>query len=204
MKKIIILLLTASTLINCTSSKNNYEDEIKQFQYKMNTEFADSSTSPLTKEDLKEFKSLDFFPINENYKVEATLKLTPNEPVFEMKTTSDRLPLYKKYGIATFQINGKTFHLSLFQNQQSLYSSEYGNLLFIPFYDLTNSKTTYGGGRYLDVETPLKKVTKITLDFNRAYNPYCAYNHEFSCPVPPRENNLNITIEAGVKQYELH
>ncbi len=119
MKKIIILLLTASTLINCTSSKNNYEDEIKQFQYKMNTEFADSSTSPLTKEDLKEFKSLDFFPINENYKVEATLKLTPNEPVFEMKTTSDRLPLYKKYGIATFQINGKTFHLSLFQNQQT-------------------------------------------------------------------------------------
>ena len=189
MRKFIILLLTISTFINCTSSKNNYEDEIKQYQYKMNTEFADANFSPLSEKDRKEFKSLDFFPINENYKVEATLKLTPNEPVFEMRTTSDRLPLYKKYGIATFQIDGKTFQLDLFQNQQSLHTSEYGNLLFVPFYDLTNNKTSYGGGRYLDIETPLKGKTKITLDFNKAYNPYCAYNHEFSCPVPPKENN---------------
>ena len=170
----------------------------------MNTDFADASSSPLTEKDLKTFKSLDFFPINEKYNVEATIELTPNEPVFEMKTTSDRLPLYKKYGIATFQIDGKKFQLNLFQNQQLLDSPEYGSLLFVPFYDQTNSNTTYGGGRYLDIEIPKKGKTTIMLDFNKAYNPYCAYNESFSCPIPPKENSLQISIEAGVKKFKLH
>ncbi|MBP8793748.1 MAG: DUF1684 domain-containing protein [Lutibacter sp.] len=204
MKYTSILLLLAIYITSCNSKNNNYTQEIQQFQYKMNTEFADANKSPLTEKDIKTFKSLDFFPINENYKVEATLKLTPNEPVFEMKTTSDRLPLYKKYGELSFKINEKLCLLSVFQNQEQLNSFEYNNLLFLPFSDLTNNKTTYAGGRYLDLETPTKGKTTIILDFNKAYNPYCAYNHDFSYPVPPAENNLQVAIEAGVKKYKLH
>ena len=78
------------------------------------------------------------------------------------------------------------------------------NFLFLPFKDLSNGKSSYGGGRFIDLEMPLSNSKTIIIDFNKAYNPYCAYNHKFSCPIPPKENNLNIDILAGVKAYGKH
>jgi len=202
MKTLLINILILISFIGCTnSSKKNYEDEIKLFQYKLNTEFADATTSPLTAEDIKTFKALDFFNIDEDYKVTAELILTPEAPIFEMQTTTERKPLYKKYGIAKFTINGINCELNLYQNQDFINSSTYGNLLFIPFNDLTNGKTSYSGGRFIDVEIPKKGNNTIEIDFNRSYNPYCAYNHSYSCPIPPAENNLNVNINAGEKAY---
>jgi hypothetical protein len=79
---------------------------------------------------------------------------------------------------------------------------EYAEHLFLPFNDATNGTTTYGGGRYLDLEIPKEGSKKIRIDFNKAYNPYCAYNHTFSCPIPPSENNLPIAIPVGVKAFK--
>ena len=107
MKHHYFFLLLLILFNSCNTSKPSYEEAIKKFQYELNTQFADTSESPLTKEDLPTFKGLDFFPIDENYKIEAKLELTPESPVFEMQTTTDRLPLFKIYGIAHFTLNEK-------------------------------------------------------------------------------------------------
>lgn len=185
----------------CTGEKSSYEEEIKQFQYEMNTQYADAEESPLTPEDLQTFKALEFFDIEKKYRVEAEFVLTPDTPIFEMPTTTDRLPLYRKYGIAHFTLDGKKLELSIYQNQKLMTSFEYADHLFLPFNDLTNGTTSYGGGRYIDLEIPQNGSNTIVIDFNKGYNPYCAYNKKYSCPVPPAENNLSITIPAGIKAF---
>jgi uncharacterized protein (DUF1684 family) len=204
MKHLNFLLLLTILFNSCNTSKPTHEEAIKQFQYKLNTQFADTSESPLTKEDLPTFKGLDFFPIDKNYKIEAKLELTPESSVFEMQTTTDRLPLFKIYGIAHFTLDGKKCTLNLYQSVDYTNTLDHQNLLFLPFNDLTNGTLSYSGGRFIDLETPQIGSNKIIIDFNRSYNPYCAYNHIYSCPIPPSENNLPIAITAGVKDYKKH
>lgn len=171
----------------------------KKFQTELNQSYADSLKSPLTKEDLNHFKGLDFFPINEKYIVEATFVRTKKEKPFGMKTTTSRTPLYKKYGELHFSIDGKEFKLNVYQNVDLNKKSGYDDYLFLPFSDLTCGKESYIGGRYVDVR--IQKGTIWTIDFNKAYNPYCAYNYEYSCPIVPLENDLDIEILAGVKKF---
>jgi len=202
MKQFTISICLLFLFTNCTQKTNTYIDEVQQFQYKLNTQYASAEASPLTKEDLKTFKSLTFFDIDATYSIEASFKLTPNTPVFAMPTTTDRLPLYRKYGIATFTLNGENLALSIYEHQNSMTSFDNESQLFLPFNDTTNGTTSYGGGRYIDVEIPKKGSNTIVIDFNKSYNPYCAYNYKYSCPIPPRENNLPIAILAGVKAYD--
>jgi len=202
MKNILLSLIAVILFSSCSKKKSSYEDDIKHFQYQLNIEFADAKKSPLTKEDIKSFKGLKFFEIDEAYKLEATLELTPNSPIFEMRTSDERLPLYRKYGIARFSLYGKKFELSVYQSQELMTNSEYEDLLFLPFNDKTNGNLSYGGGRFLDLKLPSEDSNNtIVIDFNKAYNPYCAYSHKYSCPIPPSENNLSVTIKAGVKAY---
>lgn len=203
MNKLILLFLLTS-FVSCNSKKEDFIKEVQQFQYELNVHYSNAEESPLTEEELNSFKSLDFFEINSNYSVVAKFHKTPDTPVFEMPTTTDRKPLYRKYGVATFELNGDEFELNLYQNQQFMSSAEYGNSLFLPFTDLTNSGSSYGGGRYIDVEIPEEGVTTIFIDFNKSYNPYCAYNKKYSCPIVPSENNLNVKIEAGVRKFKDH
>ncbi|MDO3384294.1 DUF1684 domain-containing protein, partial [Gilvimarinus sp. SDUM040013] len=107
-------------------------------------------------------------------------------------------------GVASFTLKGKKFKLNIYQNQSLITSPEYKNHLFLPFNDLTNNTTSYEGGRYIDLEIPPAKSKIIIIDFNKAYNPYCAYNHKYSCPIPPADNFLDIEINAGVKKYQKH
>jgi uncharacterized protein (DUF1684 family) len=171
----------------------------KKFQTELNQSYADSLKSPLTKEDLNHFKGLDFFPIDEKYIVEATFFRTKKEKVFTMKTTTSRTPLYKKYGELHFSIDGKEFKLNVYQNVDLNKKSGYDDYLFLPFSDLTCGKESYIGGRYVDMR--IQKGTLWTIDFNKAYNPYCAYNYKYSCPIVPLENDLDIEILAGVKKF---
>jgi len=119
-----------------------------------------------------------------------------------MKTTTDRLPIYRKYGEARFKLGGKDQVLSIFQNLGLMEDPEYEDYLFVPFTDETNGSESYGGGRYLDVEMP--EGDRMIINFNKAYNPYCAYNAKYSCPIPPAENHLDIEVKAGVKAYDEH
>lgn len=201
MKKIIPCLSILYFLCSCNPSPPNYDDEIKLFQYNMNRNFANSGTSPLTKEDLEVFKTLDFFEINANYKIKAAFELTPNSPLFEMPTTTERAPLYRTYGIARFTLNGLPVKLNIYQ--ESSPKLGYENHLFLPFNDATNGKETYGGGRYIDLDLPSENSDSIIIDFNKSYNPYCAYNPNYSCPIPPKENRIEQEIPVGIKTFSL-
>jgi len=171
----------------------------EKFQKQINSEYADAKTSPLMEEDLKTFKSLDFYPINAKYFVVAKFEKAKNEKVFEMKTTGTRTPKYIKFGTLSFTLDGKSLKLNVYRSIDLSKQEEYKDHLFLPFSDLTCGKESYIGGRYIDLKIP--KGNTIAVDFNQAYNPYCAYNHKYSCPLVPLENDLNIEIKAGVKTF---
>jgi len=165
----------------------------------MNKEFKDPNESPLTKEDLKTFKKLEFFTLNQNYRVEATLTINASPQLFKMPTSTDRLPVYSTYGELSFELNDEHYTLQVYQNQQLQTTAGYEDYLFVPFADETNGDETYGGGRYLDFRMP--KTDEVIIDFNKAYNPYCAYSDRYSCPKVPEANILPIRIEAGVLNW---
>ena len=196
-------LLSAIFLLVATISfgqKNAVRDSVLAFQKKINSEYANPKESPLKPNDLEKFKSLDFYPINEKFVVVAKFVKTPNEKPFQMPTSTDRKPMYVKFGEAHFSIDGKPYKLNIYQSQDLKKIEKYKNSLFLPFTDLTSGVESYGGGRYIDLEIPAG--SEITIDFNRAYNPYCAYNHKYSCPIPPQENDLDLEIKAGVKNFK--
>ena len=201
MKNICLILCLLLINVSCSQEKKEVKGET-EFQKEINSEYKDASTSPLKAKDLKTFEGLDFFPVNDKFKVTATFKRTPDSPVFKMPTSTDRKPEYKRYGIATFKLNGKEFSLEIYQNQSLMKQDEYKNYLFLPFTDETNGFASYGGGRYIDLEIPTGNT--IQIDFNKAYNPYCAYNDKYSCPIPPRVNFLKTEIKAGVKAFDKH
>ncbi|KQS53427.1 hypothetical protein ASG38_01460 [Flavobacterium sp. Leaf359] len=193
-----LLFLLVSTVL--LAQKSFDKEAVVAFQKELNAEYADSVKSPLLKKDLKTFKALDFYPINEKFSVNAKFIRTPDEKPFEMPTTTSRKPIYVKYGEAHFSIDGKKFKVNLYQSLDLKKIEEYKDALFLPFTDLTSGVDSYGGGRYIDLKIP--QGDTISIDFNTAYNPYCAYNHKYSCPIPPQENDLAIEIKAGVKKFK--
>lgn len=201
MMKRIFAIIAFITFISCNSQGKRKVQGETEFQISMNSKFKDASTSPLTAKGLKNFKGLDFFPVDAKYKVKAKLVKTPDAPTFNFPTTTDRVAVYKKYGEVFFTIDGKEFVLNIYKNQYA--KDEYKNNLFLPFLDNTNGKTSYQGGRFIDVLTTdeLEDGT-IEIDFNKAYNPYCAYSDRYSCPITPRDNYVAIEIKAGVMAYK--
>ena len=197
-----IQILVLSLLFACVSYAQQTKDikSAKKFQQKLNKEFSSKEESPLKEEDLANFKSLDFFPIDSSFIVNAKLTLHKDSEPFPMKTTTDRLPIYKIYATANFEIQGKAFSLEIYQNEKLVLTAEYEDYLFLPFTDNTNGEGSYGGGRYVDLKLP--EGDSIIIDFNQAYNPYCAYNDKYSCPIPPKSNNLDIEVFAGVKSFK--
>jgi uncharacterized protein len=174
-------------------------DSVLAFQKQINSEYADPKESPLKENDLKVFRELDFYSSNLNFCIEAKFLRTPDEKPFLMPTTGKRTPSYVKFGEVHFSVNGKKCKLNIYQNIELAKTEKYKEHLFLPFTDLTSGIESYGGGRYIDLEIP--KGETIIIDFNKAYNPYCAYNEKYSCPIPPKENDLDIEILAGVKKF---
>lgn len=183
--------------VNAQESKD-YKNA-KKFQQKMNKEFSSKEESPLSEEDLANFEGLEFYPIDSNFIVVANLTFHPDSKSFKMKTTTDRLPVYKLYATANFELMGKGYSLEIYQNEKLLLSPEYEDYLFLPYTDLSNGNGSYGGGRYIDLSLP--EGDQIVLDFNQSYNPYCAYNEKYSCPVPPKKNHIDLEVKAGVKAF---
>jgi len=198
MKKIIFLSVLWICAYQLAYFQNDQSEKSKKYQETLIKEYSTRESSPLDSADFVKFSSLPFFPINMNFYVEAAFKRTPKEKKFKMKTSTERTPVYRKYGEIIFIIKGSEYKLNVYQNIELSKKKEFKKYLFLPFTDLTTGEETYGGGRYLDLEIP--KTKTIFIDFNQAYNPYCAYNHGYSCPVPPPENFLNIRVEAGVKE----
>jgi uncharacterized protein (DUF1684 family) len=120
---------------------------------------------------------------------------------FKMLTSRQYVQQYYRYGEISFVINGKSCQLTVYQSKDLMQRAEYKNYLFIPFTDATNGTDTYEGGRYIDLSIPDIKDTKVIVDFNKAYNPYCCYTSGYDCPIPPKENALPVAINAGEMKY---
>lgn len=200
MKYLYVTTLLLFTLY--TSAQECTETNAIAFQKKINSEYANPEESPLTKKNLKHFKTLDFYPIDTDYCITAKLVRTPDEKPFKMATSTARKPMYVKYGEIYFTLKGKECKLDIFRNIELSKKEEYKDYLFLPFTDLTSGNGSYGGGRYIDITAP--EGDTIIIDFNTAYNPYCAYNHAYSCPIPPQQNDIQVEIKAGVKEYAKH
>jgi hypothetical protein len=204
MKKIITLFLLL-LISSCNSQDKRPLIGDTEYQQKLNASYKDASKSPLKSKDLKNFKGLNFFMVDSTFIVIAKLTKTTNAPTFEMVTTTDRKPLYKEYGMLNFTLKGKDFELTIYQSQDEVSDEKYKDYLFLPFTDDTSGEDSYGGGRYMDVMTTDEDPDgTIKLNFNNTYNPYCAYNEKYSCPLSPRKNHLDIEIKAGIKVFEKH
>lgn len=194
-------LLLMSIYISSGQADSSWLSEIKAYHDEMNRELADSSESPLPSKDLADFQGVEFYDPDPRFRVEALLILTPESKPFEMTTTTKRKPVYRRYAMAVYKLDTLTDTLDIYQNLNLMKREEYKDYLFLPFNDLTNGFETYGGGRYLDFRIP--ESDTLVIDFNKAYNPYCAYHYKYSCPVPPRKNFINYEVTAGVKDYHL-
>jgi uncharacterized protein (DUF1684 family) len=147
-------------------------------------------------------KYLRFFPINEDYRVVARFEKVEKGSWFSMETSGIMKQVYRVHGIIQFTIHDTAFKLNIYQSQRLMAVDEYKDHLFLPFTDLTSGEETYDAGRYIDPTFTDIRGNEVVIDFNKAYNPYCAYvDGKYNCPIPPKENNLNIAILAGEKNY---
>jgi uncharacterized protein len=177
-------------------SDSAYVAGIRKERQEKNLSFRGSKGSPLEDADRSTFDSLWYFNPDILYRVEADYKVFARPDTVQMPLNTGESDPYLKYGQAIFTLEGQKHALFLYLKVNTTDSS-----LFVPFTDQTNGSETYEGGRFLDVAKPERETQLITLDFNKAYNPYCVYNYNYSCPVPPRANHLNIAVRAGEKAY---
>lgn len=192
----IIILIVLSA---CSSRPNQpvsaYHQQILQERHAKDSSFIFDMDSPIPDSLRKTFEGLSYFPVDEDFIMNARFTLNPDPVPFEMATTTDRRPVYVMFGTAEFELEGKWHKLEIYRNLELSSREGYEDHLFIPFRDQTSGKESYGGGRYIDAKIPVDSM--LVLDFNQAYNPYCAYNERYSCPIPPVANTLKVAIMAG-------
>jgi uncharacterized protein (DUF1684 family) len=189
----IILILLIFTASYCQGQPTSFTDSTLGFQkaYMANHE--------VVLNDDKKF--LQFFPPDSTMRVWATFTPAKNAKWFSMKTSGTTSQVYRKYGLLTFKIHDTLLRLNVYQSQSLMTSKDYSDYLFVPFTDNTSGNESYGGGRYLDYKMQEIHGNKLLIDFNKAYNPYCAYTTGYNCPIPPAENDLKVAITAGEKVY---
>jgi uncharacterized protein (DUF1684 family) len=139
------------------------------------------------------FHGLRYFPENPALRLEFPIDEFDQPDEVQMQTSTGDIQVYIRYGLIHFEVDGETVELTIFSN-------EYG--LFLPFVDALAGEETYGAGRYLEPEK--LPDGNYLVDFNLAYNPYCAYNDLYSCPLTPWENRLKVPIRAGEKVFIIH
>lgn len=202
MKKCLFIFLFIPLMV-FSQKISKEQSEIKKFQQELNAEYLNPKETPLRGDNFKNFKQHPFFPINSKYRVTAKFTRTENAEPFDLPTSSGKTKLYREYGKATFQLDGQSYTLILYQSLDLIKQKKYEDYLFLPFRDATNEKETYGGGKYMDLKIP--KGNTIILDFNKSYQPYCAYNaYDYNCPVVPEENRLPVEIRAGVMYEDIY
>jgi uncharacterized protein len=163
---------------------------LDEFRREKDAYFRLSPDSPLTADQKRSFKGLRYFAENPALALELPLEPFADAEVVRMQTTTGDVQTYQRYGRIRFEVNGQAASLTVYRN-------EYG--YFLPFADSQAGRATYGAGRYLEPEE--LPDSQLRVDFNLAYNPYCAYNERWSCPITPAENRLSVPIEAGEQVF---
>jgi uncharacterized protein len=165
-------------------------DELAKFRKEKDELFSSDPDSPLTYEQKRDFAGLKYFPPNPKLRLEMALQEFPSKDPIAIQTTTGSVQHYRRFGKITVEAEGQIAELTVYKNDRSY---------FLPFVDSLSGKETYPAGRYL--EPKAIRGGRFIVDFNYAYNPYCAYNEIWSCPITPFENHIKIPIRAGEKIF---
>ena len=184
------------SLSDTKPSASAYLAQLNKFRRDKNQAFRQGENSPLETAQKARFDSLKYYPGEVALAVAGTFTRNATPDTARLQMSDNKTEKYLRWGTAKFDVHGAPQQLLLYLKANGTDST-----LFVPFTDLSNGHDTYGGGRYLDAPVPKRDATALTLDFNRAYNPYCAYNSAYSCPVPPAENRMRVAIPAGEKSF---
>lgn len=195
MKTIFLSTLISLGFLNTQAQINTYKDSLETFQleYMMNHEVVKGDDR----------KSIEFYDVKSQFRIVADFEpITDDTAGIIMKTSGTINKKFYRYGLAHFSIKNKPFHLTIYRSDPATTKPEYKDYLFLPFTDKTCGEGSYGGGRYIDLLMSDVVDHKIIIDFNKCYNPYCAYTTGYNCPIPPKENYLDTEIKAGEKDYK--
>lgn len=195
MKTIFLSTLISLGFLNTQAQINTYKDSLETFQleYMMNHEVVKGDDR----------KSIEFYDVKSQFRIVADFEpITDDTAGIIMKTSGTINKKFYRYGLAHFSIKNKPFHLTIYRSDPAATKPEYKDYLFLPFTDKTCGEGSYGGGRYIDLLMSDVVDHKIIIDFNKCYNPYCAYTTGYNCPIPPKENYLDAEIKAGEKDYK--
>lgn len=182
-------LLVLISLPCFVCAQTSYEDSLKTFLKKYVDEHEVVTG--------KNKKKMKFYPVQQQYRIVTKFERKENSSWFMMSTSGSTKQQYRVYAVISFSIHDTTVVLQMYQSRSLMDSKKYKEHLFIPFTDLTSGRETYGGGRYIDLNISDIINNTYMIDFNKAYNPYCAYTSGYNCPIPPKENDLAIAIKAG-------
>ncbi|MDQ4139025.1 MAG: DUF1684 domain-containing protein [Bacteroidota bacterium] len=190
-----LVIIIGYFLKEAVFSDEAYLSSIKKERLEKNQSFK-SSSSPLEEADRATFDSLNYYPADRKFRIDADYELLPNPDTIRIPMTTGNSEAYLRFAKVHFNLEGQRVGLTLF-----LKADAEDSTFFVPFTDRTNGSETYEGGRFMDIPKPAPGEELITLDFNKAYNPFCVFNYNYSCPIPPAENRLPIAVKAGEKSY---
>lgn len=195
---IYIPILSLLILGQLKAQDKTFEEDIATYREEQNAEFLNPEKSPLTAEERSAFKGHEFFEAREHYRVKARFEATPDSKPFPLGTSKGTTQLYKRIGILHFELKGEQLTLEAYLRVQRFSMPGQKTYVFLPLIDKTTGESTYGAGRYLHYEG-IPEGAEWVIDFNKLYNPYCAYSDRYECPQVPEPNHLPIAVEAGIK-----
>ena len=174
--------------------------QLEAFRHEVDSFLRDHPQSPIDHDRRHSFEGLDYYALNEELILEVDVERFPDdESLIIMQTSTGDTQSYRPWGRFSFQVDGQS-------TSMVIYSDIHGHEFFMPFKDATNGPETYGAGRYMDSHRPgfqPRGLNRFEIDFNYAYNPYCAYSPRYSCPLPPADNWLQVPIRAGEKNFDM-
>lgn len=189
---LLVIILSVVYTFFGSEDPESYREEITELREETDRFMRYAEDSPFHDAAVT-YQGLDYFEPNLDYKIVARFEEIEEPEILALATNDDGKKEFLTYGYATFELDDTSHRLLILENAEE-------ETLFLPFGDATSAGETYGGGRYLDVKHNGGRT--IVLDFNKAYNPYCAYGVDYTCPLPPKENLLSVAIRAGEKAWE--
>jgi uncharacterized protein (DUF1684 family) len=190
----LIILIIISFQFRLSAQSENYADSLRLYRenYMLHHDVIKG----------KDTSFFRFFPADEHYRVTASFKKDNHSSWFKMETSGRIKKIFRVYGTLEFTIHDTLVKLNIYQSQDLMADAQYHDYLFLPFTDITTGAGTYQSGRYLDFTIKDIHHGQLVIDFNRAYNPDCAYiSDKYNCPIPPKENILPVAVMAGEKNF---
>lgn len=198
-RRIITSIMCLLVFVSCQQQDPVYVQSIEKYRTDYKATFAATERAPIRTEE--ELAKMQYFAPDQGFKVPCKVEILPQPKSFGMNTYSGAVQPYSRYADLSCKVQGDEISLSVYTSDRHQAMRGINQKLFLPFKDATNGDETYGGGRYIDVSKSMITEGVIEIDFNKAYNPWCAYADGYSCPIPPVENHLAVPIRAGEKMY---